>query len=247
MTFSALKITLIGILVTLGSLATATPPEPLDISKYSKEHRFEVSITGQISTTNESILRAYALIKTVDSDDLVMIHINSNGGDGDVMFKFIAKMKQSKAIYIAAIEGIAMSAAAVIAVQCDYIVSLPDTVWLFHMGTWHDGLKSWKPDWNTPEQTPALKLMEIAPLTDEEWYRMTRQKHDIYISGEEMNERLGNKAIVLGITVIPQDELRADPMNLLRNLLINMESIFISVKQFILEIPNIYESRPLQH
>jgi ATP-dependent protease ClpP protease subunit len=189
----------VGLLISICQISDA---KVLDISATPKEHRKEIFISGEILEDNKLFDEAIEKTSKFTSKDVVIVHIDSVGGRVDLTYELLLNMKRSKATYIASIEGVAFSAAATIAVQCDVIISRPNTIWVFHMIRYRMFGLIYIPDRDVPDQSENLKLLKSAPLTQQEWDRMTLGKYDVFITGEEVNARLGDKAKVIGLKVV---------------------------------------------
>lgn len=91
----------------------------------------ELYLTGEVIEA-EHYIDWFHLIRHATEDDLIIIHINSPGGDGATAIQFKSVLAETDAGVIASVEGDCMSAATMIMLSCDHLVIAEHSRFLIH-------------------------------------------------------------------------------------------------------------------
>jgi len=153
-------------------------------------------LSGEILAAEEYI-EWFELIRSAGENETVVLHINSPGGDLYTAIQFIRVMQECRGHIIASVEGACMSAATIIFLQAHEFMISNYSSFMFHNysgGTMGKGgemvdqivfEKKWSEE--------IFKGVYHDFLTEKEIESMLDGK-DIWMSGEEVAERLTNKA-----------------------------------------------------
>lgn len=159
----------------------------------SKVHKFYLS--GDIKSPSEYI-PWFETIRNSSENDVVVIHINSYGGDLFTAIQFMRVIAESKANIVASVEGACMSAATIIFLSAKHWEISNHSMFMFHnysSGSFGKGGEMY--DNIMHERTWSQKLWKDVYsgfLTDAEISAILNNK-DIWMSGEEVTKRLENK------------------------------------------------------
>ena len=80
----------------------------------------------------DAYIELYKKIASLTAKDALVLHLAGRGGDADTIMRLINTIKESKALFIAMVEGPVMSAHALLAVQANKIYVAPNAYFLFH-------------------------------------------------------------------------------------------------------------------
>jgi ATP-dependent protease ClpP protease subunit len=155
----------------------------------------DVYLTEQIAepaTYNELV----AILKEAKPYQIVNLYINNGGGVVDSAFYIIDAIKMSEAHVVAHLSGTVASAATIIALSCDDVITTPYLSFMIHnyssgmQGKGHE-LKAYQ-NFTDRELTRAFKDIYKGFLSDEEMERVL-DGQDIWLNEIEVAERWGNK------------------------------------------------------
>lgn len=159
----------------------------------SKVHKFYLS--GVIKEPAEYI-QWFETIRNAGENDVVVIHINSYGGDLFTAIQFMRTMAETKANIVASIEGACMSAATIIFLSAKHWEISKHSMFMFHnysSGTFGKGGEMYDSILHSKEWSEKLwKDIYTGFLTTEEISAILQNK-DIWMSGEEVTRRLQKK------------------------------------------------------
>lgn len=174
----------------------------------ARVHKFY--ITRDIREASEYVTW-FETIRNAGESDVVVLHINSYGGDLFTAIQFMRVMRESKATIVASVEGACMSAATLIFLSANHWEISDHSMFMFHNysgGTFGKGGEMY--DNIIHERTWSEKLWRDAYsdfLTKQEVDSLLHNK-DIWMSGDEVINRLQNKAkkmIAKGKTKLERD------------------------------------------
>jgi ATP-dependent protease ClpP protease subunit len=155
-------------------------------------HMHEFYITGEIEDP-EYYIDWFHTIRHANPNDIVVLYINSPGGDGSTAIQFKAVIEDCPALVMASIEGDCMSAATMIALTCDQMIIADHSRFMIHnysamsMGKGNEMF-----DHITAERLWSENLMRdiySGFLTDAEISQVLEGK-DIWLNKEEVTKRL---------------------------------------------------------
>lgn len=159
----------------------------------SKVHKFYLS--DAIKSPSEYI-SWFETIRSCSENDIVVIHINSYGGDLFTAVQFMRAFAESKANIVASVEGACMSAATVIFLSAKHWEISKHSMFMFHNysagsfgkgGEMYDHIshgREWSKKLWKDVYGGFLSESEIASILDNK---------DIWMTGEEVTKRLENK------------------------------------------------------
>lgn len=159
----------------------------------ARVHKFYLS--GQIKEASEYV-SWFETIRNAPETDVIVIHINSYGGDLFTAIQFMRVMAETKANVIASVEGQCMSAATVVFLAAKNWEISNHSMFMFHNytsasfgkgGELYDNIMHER-QWSQK----LLKDVYEGFLTPQEITSMLNNK-DIWMSGEEVTKRLENK------------------------------------------------------
>jgi ATP-dependent protease ClpP protease subunit len=159
----------------------------------SKVHKFYLS--GDIKSPSEYI-PWFETIRNSSENDVVVIHINSYGGDLFTAIQFMRVIAESKANIVASVEGACMSAATVIFLSAKHWEISNHSMFMFHnysSGSFGKGGELF--DHITHEREWSHKLWKdvYSGFLNETEIQSILQNKDIWMSAEEVSKRLQNK------------------------------------------------------
>ena len=159
----------------------------------SKVHKFYLS--GDVRSPSEYITW-FETIRNASETDVVVLHINSYGGDLFTAIQFMRVMGESKANIIASVEGACMSAATLIFLAAKNWEISNHSMFMFHNyasasfgkgGEMYDNIIHER-KWSEKLWNDIYKGF----LTQEEIKSILNNK-DIWMAGEEVSKRLTDK------------------------------------------------------
>jgi ATP-dependent protease ClpP protease subunit len=160
----------------------------------SRLHSFYLS---GIIQSPECYTKWFHAIRNASENDVIVIHINSPGGDASTAIQFIRVLAESKATIVASVEGNCMSAATMIFLAADIHQIGEHSCFMFHNysgisigkgGEMYDNIV-FERKWSER----MLKSIYGDFLTDKEIEDILNNK-DIWMDGEEVAERLKKRA-----------------------------------------------------
>jgi len=159
----------------------------------SKVHKFYLS--GEIKSPSEYI-HWFETIRNASETDVVVIHINSYGGDLFTAIQFMRTFAETKANIVASVEGACMSAATVIFLTAKHFEISKHSMFMFHnysSGSFGKGGEMYDNIVHEREWSRKLwKDVYTGFLTETEINSILQNK-DIWMSGEEVSKRLEKK------------------------------------------------------
>lgn len=159
----------------------------------SKVHKFYLS--GDIKAPSEYI-SWFETIRTSSENDVVVIHINSYGGDLFTAIQFMRAFAESKANIVASVEGACMSAATIIFLSAKHWEISNHSMFMFHnysTGSFGKGGELYDNIVHAREWSKKLwKDVYGGFLADSEITSILNNK-DIWMTAEEVTKRLENK------------------------------------------------------
>lgn len=162
---------------------------------------YHLHITGEISHKAEDYQDHLQIFRQARPEDTISIHINSPGGSVITAAQYINSMQMCKAEITAHLEGDCMSAATFIFLSCDKWIVHKHTMSMFHnyaAGYYGQG----KDPVRQHEAVEVLchGLMDdiyTGFLTEEELESIKETNNTIWLSGEDMQERIQGYAAYL--------------------------------------------------
>lgn len=158
-------------------------------------------VIGPVSEFNTNMASLPYRISKAKANDLVCLHIDTNGGRMDLMYKIANAIKDSKATVITVNEGRAYSAGAVIAIHGDKIVARPGSKYMFHLGRTKNPFTkeiTITDYWHPANRQMIIALMTIGKFKEFE-LSLLKDKQDYWIDGELFTKRFGLKGKDYGI------------------------------------------------
>jgi len=159
----------------------------------AKVHKFYLS--GEIKQSSEYITW-FETIRNASESDVIVIHINSYGGDLFTAIQFLRTFAETKANVVASVEGACMSAATIIFLAAKHWEISHHSMFMFHnysSGSFGKGGELF--DHIVHEREWSKKLWKDVYggfLTDGEITSILNNK-DIWMTGEEVTKRLEHK------------------------------------------------------
>jgi ATP-dependent protease ClpP protease subunit len=95
----------------------------------ARQHTFYLS--GTIKSP-ENYTKWFHAIRNASENDIVMIHINSSGGDASTAIQFMRVMTETPATVVASVEGNCMSAATMVFLAADSYQISEHSCFMFH-------------------------------------------------------------------------------------------------------------------
>lgn len=159
----------------------------------AKVHKFYIS--GEIKAPSEYV-GWFETIRNAGESDVVVLHINSYGGDLFTAIQFMRAMVETKANIVASVEGACMSAATIIFLCAKNWEISKHSMFMFHnysSGSFGKGGEMYDNIVHEREWSQKLwKDVYSGFLTEEEITSILHNK-DIWMSGEEVSKRLQDK------------------------------------------------------
>lgn len=159
----------------------------------AKVHKFYIS--GEIKSPSEYV-GWFETIRNAGESDVVVLHINSYGGDLFTAIQFMRAMVETKANIVASVEGACMSAATIIFLCAKNWEISKHSMFMFHnysSGSFGKGGEMYDNIVHEREWSQKLwKDVYSGFLTESEITSILHNK-DIWMSGEEVSKRLQNK------------------------------------------------------
>lgn len=90
-----------------------------------------IYISGEIGAP-ENYIETFELLRSLTQNDVVIIHMNSEGGQVRTVVQFIRCMKECKAEIVCSVEGDCMSAATMIFLTADTHEVADHSLFMFH-------------------------------------------------------------------------------------------------------------------
>jgi ATP-dependent Clp protease protease subunit len=160
-----------------------------------KGYIHELYLTGEVVEA-EHYTDWFHLIRHATEEDIIIIHINSPGGDGVTAIQFRSVLSETEAQVVASIEGDCMSAATMIMLSCDGIAVAEHSRFLIHnYSAMTMGKGGEMYDHITAERTWSENLMRDIYkgfLTDAEITQVLEGK-DFWMDQEEVIRRADRK------------------------------------------------------
>lgn len=160
----------------------------------------DIHITGAILEA-EYYTQVVQAIKNTSEGDLVNFHINSYGGNLNGLQSLLSAMLSTEAEKRAYIDGGAMSAASILALNCDSVFVSPYAEMLCHFISLSAGGKSSdvKSHFEHIQRTSERLFRETYQffLTEEEIEACIEHGRDIWLDAEQIAERLQRKFSIL--------------------------------------------------
>jgi ATP-dependent protease ClpP protease subunit len=159
----------------------------------SKVHKFYLS--GDVKSPSEYV-QWFETIRNASETDVVLIHINSYGGDLFTAVQFMRVFNETKANVVASVEGACMSAATIIFLSAKHWEISNHSMFMFHNyasatfgkgGEMYDNIiheRRWSEKLWQDIYGEFLTANEIKSILDNK---------DIWMSGEEVSKRLESK------------------------------------------------------
>lgn len=94
-------------------------------------NQIDIYITGEIGNS-EKYLPAYHTLVSASHDDIVYLHINSEGGNADTAIQFRHSIQNCPAMVVGVVQGTCMSAASMILLACDSFVVADFSILMCH-------------------------------------------------------------------------------------------------------------------
>lgn len=151
-----------------------------------------IYISGEIGSP-ENYIETFELLRSLTQNDVVIIHMNSEGGQVRTVVQFIRCMKECKAEIVCSVEGDCMSAATMIFLTADTHEVADHSLFMFHNylgGTFGKGGEMY--DQIQAEKLWSENLLKDIYknfLTDDEISSIINSK-DIWMPAEEVVLRL---------------------------------------------------------
>ena len=151
----------------------------------------------------------FEAIRMAGENDIVRIHINSPGGNLNTTIQLMRAIQDSEATVITSVEGECMSAATLIFLTGDMAEISPHSMFMFHNysggtigkgGEMLDQLQ-YQHDWSNK----LFREVYEAFLTEEEIDDMIKGK-DLWMTGDEVTERLNQRAEFLSIKLADEQQ-----------------------------------------
>jgi len=159
----------------------------------SKVHKFYLS--GEIKSPSDYV-HWFETIRNSSETDVVVLHINSYGGDLFTAIQFMRAIAETKANVVASVEGACMSAATVIFLSAKHFEISKHSMFMFHnysSGSFGKGGEMYDNIVHEREWSRKLwKDVYTGFLTETEINSILQNK-DIWMSGEEVSRRLETK------------------------------------------------------
>lgn len=159
----------------------------------AKVHKFYIS--GEIKAPSEYV-GWFETIRNAGESDVVVLHINSYGGDLFTAIQFMRAMVETKANIVASVEGACMSAATIIFLCAKNWEISKHSMFMFHnysSGSFGKGGEMYDNIVHEREWSQKLwKDVYSGFLTETEITSILHNK-DIWMSGEEVSKRLQDK------------------------------------------------------
>jgi ATP-dependent protease ClpP protease subunit len=159
----------------------------------SKVHKFYIS--GEIKPPSEYV-GWFETIRNAGESDVVVLHINSYGGDLFTAIQFMRAIAETKANIVASVEGACMSAATIIFLCAKNWEISKHSMFMFHnysSGSFGKGGEMYDNIVHEREWSQKLwKDVYSGFLTETEITSILHNK-DIWMSGEEVTKRLQEK------------------------------------------------------
>ena len=172
----------------------------------AKIHKFYLS--GEVKTPSEYVAW-FETIRNASENDVIVLHINSYGGDLFTAVQFMRVMGESKANIVASVEGACMSAATLIFLSAKNWEISQHSMFMFHNYTSASFGKGGEMYDNiVHERAWSRKLWKDVYsgfLSDKEIEAILQNK-DIWMSGEEVTKRLNSK-----VTLDKKKEVKKTP------------------------------------
>lgn len=174
--------------ITAGNNVTAFTDRPI-----SKVHKFYLS--GDVKSPTEYI-QWFETIRNASETDVVLVHINSYGGDLCTAIQFMRVFSETKANVVASVEGACMSAATIIFLSAKHWEISKHSMFMFHNyssatfgkgGEMYDNIihdRKWSEKLWQDVYGGFLSSPEIKNILDNK---------DIWMTGEEVTKRLHTK------------------------------------------------------
>lgn len=174
--------------ITAGNNVTAFTDRPI-----SKVHKFYLS--GDVKSPTEYI-QWFETIRNASETDVVLVHINSYGGDLCTAIQFMRVFSETKANVVASVEGACMSAATIIFLSAKHWEISKHSMFMFHNyssatfgkgGEMYDNIihdRKWSEKLWQDVYGEFLTPTEIKSILDNK---------DIWMTGEEVSKRLQEK------------------------------------------------------
>ena len=155
-------------------------------------------------------------IRNCNENDIVKIHINSPGGDLLTTIQLVRALQETLATVICSVEGQCMSAATLVFLQADIVEISEHSMFMFHNysggtigkgGEMYDNIvyeRKWSERLFRDIYRDFLTEFEISSMLDNK---------DIWMDGEEVTERISQKAeklqmIIQEEEIIEEEELK---------------------------------------
>lgn len=160
----------------------------------ARQHTFYLS--GFIQSP-EQYTKWFHVIRNAGENDVVVIHINSPGGDAATAIQFMRVIAESKATVVASVEGNCMSAATMVFLAADSYQISEHSCFMFHNysgmsigkgGEMYDNIV-FERKWSER----MLKSIYTDFLADSEIEDMLNNR-DIWMEGEDVAKRLKKRA-----------------------------------------------------
>ncbi len=164
--------------------AYSITPQPPDINIY---------LTGVMGEP-QNYIEAYELLRQAMSQTRVNIYINGPGGNAETCIQFINAMRECKGTVVGRLDGIAMSAHAIVLMASDVIVVNPFTQFMLHhasFGAIDQGTKTIESAIIKEKWLYELVSHYYGPLLTEEELKEVRSGiRDTYFTSDELVQRL---------------------------------------------------------
>ena len=160
-----------------------------------KGNHYDVYLTNTISYP-EYYTELVDLLSNLDNYHTVTLHINNGGGHIDSAFMIMDAIKNSEATVTAKLSGTVASAATIITMACDEIITTKYLAFMIHnystgmSGKGHE-LKAYQ-NFTDRELNRAFKEIYKGFLTDEEMDKVI-EGQDMWINENEVEERWLNR------------------------------------------------------
>lgn len=155
-------------------------------------NQIDIYLTGEIGESSK-YLPAYHTLVSASPDDVVYLHINSEGGNADTAIQFRHSIQNCPAMVVGVVQGTCMSAASMILLACDSFVVADFSILMCHN---YRGISAGKGSEMFDQITFTRKWSEDMVreiyrgfLTEEEIVQIMEGK-DLWMGHAEARERL---------------------------------------------------------
>ena len=153
-----------------------------------------IYISGEIESA-DNYTDAFELIRAASEHDVIKIHINSVGGDLFTAIQWMRVLKEAQCMVACSVEGACMSAATLIFLAADQFEISDHSVFMFHnysRGMAGKGGELYDSITFDKEWSENMLKSEYEGVLDDDEIESVLSGKDIWLSADEMGERLAN-------------------------------------------------------